>query len=118
MCNGTSDIGTGEHFCAGFCSFEIEWNPSMKNISLFFLIFLKYASISLAACGTRLAFGKRSKLPQTQKSAEWDEIAQRLGEAFSDGENFLELKGRGCRERMERLLQKRRADRKIVEEVG
>ena len=27
----------------------------MKNISLFFLIFLKYASISFAACGIRVS---------------------------------------------------------------
>ena len=45
-----------------------------------------------------------------EKLAEWDKIAQRLSEAFSNGKNFVELKGRGCRERMERLFQKRRAE--------
>ena len=45
-----------------------------------------------------------------EKPAEWDKIAQRLSEAFSDGTNFVELKGKGCRERIERRLQKRRAE--------
>ena len=89
ICNGTSDFGTSEYFCAGFCLFEIKWNPSMKNISLFFLIFLKYASISLAACGTRLIVARQVSRHRPEKSVEWDKIAEGLSEAFSDGENFV-----------------------------
>lgn len=89
MCDGTSDFGTSKHFCAGFCLFEIKWNLSMKNISLFFLIFLKYASISLAACGTRVTVARQVSCHRPEKPVEWDKIAERLSEAFSDGENFV-----------------------------
>ena len=42
---------------------------------------------------------------------DWDEIAAKLSEAFSTAKGKLvELKGRGCRERMDRLLQKFKAE--------
>ena len=37
---------------------------------------------------------------------DWDEIAQALSEAFSTQEKPVQLKGRGCRERMDLLLKK------------
>jgi hypothetical protein len=40
------------------------------------------------------------------KPKDWDAIAERLSEAFSTDTNKVQLKGRGCRERMERLIDK------------
>ena len=44
--------------------------------------------------------------PLLQKTAEWNAIAATLSEAFSTPEMKVEVKGRGCRERMERLIEK------------
>lgn len=39
-----------------------------------------------------------------EKPQEWEDIAKRLSEAFSTEAKQMELKGKGCRERMERIL--------------
>ena len=39
-----------------------------------------------------------------EKPQEWEDIAKRLSEAFSTEVKQGELKGRGCRERMDRIL--------------
>ena len=44
------------------------------------------------------------------KPADWDEIADILSSAFSTQAKPVKLKGRGCRERLERLVEKYRAD--------
>ena len=44
--------------------------------------------------------------------AEWEKIAEVLSEQFSTPEKPVEVKGRGCRERLDRLLQKYRQDDK------
>ena len=44
------------------------------------------------------------------KPPEWDTIAGILSTAFSTARRPVKLKGRGCRERMERLLDKFRSD--------
>ena len=41
-----------------------------------------------------------------QKPVDWDAIAGTLSSAFSTEEKPVELKGRGCRERMDLLLRK------------
>ena len=38
------------------------------------------------------------------KPVEWDEVAAKLSQAFSNMDWQVELKGKGCRERMDRLL--------------
>ena len=40
------------------------------------------------------------------KSADWEKIAGTLSAQFSTEEKPVDLKGRGCRERLERLLEK------------
>ena len=45
-----------------------------------------------------------------EKPADWDAVALALSEAFSTDEKVVVLKGRGCRERMERLLLKYRSE--------
>ena len=46
-----------------------------------------------------------------EKSSDWDNIASRLNPIFSlTNGKAVELKGRSCRERMERLLKKYKAD--------
>ena len=40
------------------------------------------------------------------KPKDWDAIAERLSRAFSTDTNKVQLKGRGCRERMEQLVDK------------
>lgn len=44
------------------------------------------------------------------KPADWSLIAERLSTAFSSEDNVIELKGRGCRERMERLQEKHKSE--------
>lgn len=41
-----------------------------------------------------------------EKPSEWDKIAESLSELFSNDEKKVPLKGRGCRERMDRILKK------------
>lgn len=41
-----------------------------------------------------------------EKPDEWEAIARRLKKAFSTGSYTVELKGRGCREKMDRILNK------------
>ena len=51
-----------------------------------------------------------SRKPQTHQ--EWDELATILSEVFSSDSNRVELKGRGCRERLTRLIEKNEQDDK------
>ena len=44
------------------------------------------------------------------KSADWEKIAGSLSAQFSTEEKPVELKGRGCRERLERLLDKYKSE--------
>lgn len=39
-----------------------------------------------------------------ERPQEWEDLAKQLGQAFSTETKQVELKGRGCRERMDRLL--------------
>ncbi|KAK3746109.1 hypothetical protein QZH41_015522 [Actinostola sp. cb2023] len=41
-----------------------------------------------------------------EKPSEWDKLAEPLSKPFSTEKTVVSLKGRGCRERMERLLKK------------
>ena len=45
-----------------------------------------------------------------EKPAEWEAIATRLSAVFSSEEKTVDLKGRGCKNRMERLLAKYKAE--------
>ena len=40
------------------------------------------------------------------KATEWDQVAQKLSFTFSTPQREVVLKGRGCRERLNRLIQK------------
>jgi len=40
------------------------------------------------------------------KPIEWDKIAESLSKLFSNDEKKVSFKGRGCRERMDRILAK------------
>ena len=51
-----------------------------------------------------------SRKPQTHQ--EWDELATILSEVFSSDSNRVELKGRGRRERLTRLIEKNEQDDK------
>ena len=44
------------------------------------------------------------------KAADWEAIAGILNAAFSTPSKVVQLKGRGCRERLERLLDKFRSE--------
>ena len=39
-------------------------------------------------------------------ATEWDQVAKKLSSSFSTPQREVELKGRGCRERMELLVRK------------
>jgi hypothetical protein len=58
------------------------------------------------ALGNDLALAKEVAVRKPQTPNDWDEIARVLSEAFSTTDKNIELKGRGCRERMDRLLEK------------
>ena len=53
-----------------------------------------------------LALAKEVVCVRPSKPVEWDEVAAKLSQAFSTMERPVELKGRGCRERLDRLLEK------------
>ena len=57
------------------------------------------------ALGNDLALAKEVAVRKPQTPNDWDEIARVLSEAFSTTDKNIELKGRGCRERMDRLLE-------------
>ena len=44
------------------------------------------------------------------KLSDWDEIAALLSSSFSTPAKPIHLKGRGCRDRLDRLVEKQRAD--------
>ena len=44
------------------------------------------------------------------KPLDWEQIATTLSEKFSTEDKPVELKGRGCRERLERLISKYKTD--------
>ena len=45
-----------------------------------------------------------------EKPQEWDEVAKTLSKAFCSGYKQVELKGRGCREKMDRILEKYKSE--------
>ena len=51
-----------------------------------------------------LALAKEVAQYMAEKPQEWEDIAKRLSKAFSTRAKQVELKGRGCRERMDRIL--------------
>ena len=51
-----------------------------------------------------LALAKEVAQYMPEKPQEWEDIAKRLSEAFSTEAKQVQLKGRGCRERMDRIL--------------
>ena len=51
-----------------------------------------------------LALAKEVAQYVPEKRQEWEDIAKRRSEAFSTEAKQVELKGRGCRETMERTL--------------
>ena len=53
-----------------------------------------------------LSLAKEVASARPTKSADWEKIAEKLSILFSTIEKLVELKGRGCRERLDRLLDK------------
>ena len=53
-----------------------------------------------------LALAKEVAQHSPENPDEWDAVAKRLGKAFSTDSCSVELKGRGCREKMDRILTK------------
>jgi hypothetical protein len=58
------------------------------------------------ALGNDLALAKEVAVRKPQTTNNWDEIALVLSKAFGTTEKKIELKGCGCRKRMDRLLEK------------
>lgn len=61
-----------------------------------------------------IALAKEVAAKRPSKPADWEEIVTKLSSSFSTKNKPLLLKGRGCRERMDRLLQKYKADVKAL----
>ena len=57
-----------------------------------------------------IALAKEAIACRPSTPVEWDEVTARLSEAFSAADQPVELQGRGCRERLDRLLQKFKSD--------
>ena len=57
-----------------------------------------------------VALAKEVVSHRPSKAQDWEAIAQTLSTSFSTANKPVELKGRGCRERMERLLEKFHAE--------
>ena len=56
--------------------------------------------------GNDVALATEVAARRPQKPQDWEDIAQALSQAFSTPEKEIQLKGRGCRERMDLLLKK------------
>lgn len=61
-----------------------------------------------------LALAKEVAQHNPEKPDEWEAVASRLGKAFSTDSCTVELKGRGCREKMDRILTKYKEDMKAL----
>ena len=59
-----------------------------------------------------LALAKEVAKTMPEKPTEWDQIGEDLSALFSSWSHpgSVEIKGRGCRERMDRLLEKHKND--------
>ena len=57
-----------------------------------------------------ISLAKEVASRRPSKPSEWDTIADLLSTAFSTTRKTIHLKGRGCRERMDRLLDKFHTD--------
>jgi len=53
-----------------------------------------------------LALAKEVAAKKPSKPDEWEKVALLLSAVFTSDDRKIELKGRGCRERMDRLLEK------------
>ncbi|CAB4015161.1 Hypothetical predicted protein [Paramuricea clavata] len=66
-----------------------------------------------------IALAREVAASRPEKPNDWDEIATRLSEHFSTDGKPVELKARGCRERMDRLLSKyKQEDAKSLKRSG
>ena len=57
-----------------------------------------------------LALAKEVAKYFPEKPQEWDEVAKILSKAFSTNDKHVEVKGRGCREKMDRILEKYKSE--------
>ena len=57
-----------------------------------------------------IALAKEVASTRPSKPSDWERIAGALSSTFSNEGKTIELKGRGCRERMDRLLEKYRVE--------
>ena len=53
-----------------------------------------------------LAKDEAKYFPEKPQLQEWDEVDKILSKAFSADDNQVGVKGRGCREKMDRILEK------------
>lgn len=53
-----------------------------------------------------MALAKEVAQDSPEKPDEWEAVHKRLGKVFSTDSYTVELKGRGCREKMDRILTK------------
>ena len=59
-----------------------------------------------------IALAKEVAQKNPEKPQDWEEIAAVLSIAFSTEERIVKLKGRGCRKRMDRLLNRWQRDQR------
>ena len=57
-----------------------------------------------------LSLAKEVVSVRPSKPSDWEEIAGKLSVAFSTEDRPVDLKGRGCRERTDRLMEKFKAE--------
>lgn len=57
-----------------------------------------------------LALAKEVAKYFPEKPQEWDEVTKILSKAFSTDDKQVEVKGRGCREKMDRILEKYKSE--------
>ena len=74
--------------------------------------FFLQGSVQMAKHTNDLALAKEVACRKQQTHQDWDEIATVLSEVFSSDSNRVELKGRGCQERLVRLIENNEQDHK------
>ena len=70
--------------------------------------------VSRWECDHNLALTTEVVARRPHKPADWNDLVKTLNTSFSTKEKPVQLKGRGCRERMELLLKKYKDDDKKV----
>lgn len=83
------------------------------NLYNFFFLKDKMAPFRWPSINNDIMLAREVTARNPKSSADWESIAVILSQAFTTDEKKIDLTGRACRERMDRLIAKHKEDDKI-----